>query len=155
MLGCWLGLFASLGLMNILASFPPYLSTNHPIQLLPGEVGGIISGYTLLNLSLGFYVGPLFDRYGPRRLVLAGTLCLAASLLLVSISTSYWSLLLALGILSSLASSLLLTPSIAAIGHFFHGRRGLATGVATTAGPASAIIFPYLLRTLFITIGFA
>ncbi|GAB1312224.1 Major facilitator superfamily domain-containing protein [Madurella fahalii] len=154
-LGCWLGLFASLGLMNILAAFPPYISTNHPLQPSTGAVGGIIGGYTFLNLSLGIYVGPLFDKYGPRWLILAGTVCLVASLLLVNISTSYWSLLLALGILSSLGSSLLFTPSIAAIGHFFHDRRGLATGVATTAGPASAIVFPYLLRTLFVSIGFA
>jgi MFS family permease len=76
-------------------------------------------------------------------------------LLLASVSTTPWHLFAALGVLSSAGSSLLFTPSIAAIGHFFKTRRGLATGVATTAGPASGVLFPLIVQALFVRVGWA
>ncbi|KAK4236299.1 major facilitator superfamily domain-containing protein [Achaetomium macrosporum] len=154
-LGCWLGLFASLGFMQILATSQAYLTTTPSIHVGPHALGGAIFGYASLSLLLGVYVGPLFDSYGPRWLILGGTACLVASLLLVSVSTAYWHLFAALGILSSLGSSLLFTPSIAAIAHFFQNRRGFATGVAATAGPASGVIFPFIVQSLFVKVGWA
>lgn len=67
----------------------------------------------------------------------------------------YWQFLLAFGLLSGLASSLLFTPSIAAVGHFFHARRGFATGVASTAGSLGGVIFPLMLQSLFTRVGWA
>ncbi len=154
-LGCWLALFASLGFMNALATFQAYLTTTQSIRLSSGAVGGTIFGYASLSLLLGLYAGPLFDKYGPRWLLLAGTLCLLAGLLITSISTEYASLLGSLAILSSMATPLLSIPSLAAIGHFFHRNRGLATGVATTASSASGVVFPFLLQALYERVGWA
>ena len=154
-LGCWLALFASLGFMNALATFQAYITTTQSVRLSPGAVGGTIFGYASFSLLLGLYAGPLFDKYGPRWLLLAGTLCLLASLLITSISTEYASLLSALAILSSMATPLLSIPSLAAIGHFFHRNRGLATGVATTASSASGVVFPFLLQALYERVGWA
>lgn len=154
-LGCWLALFASLGFMNSLSTFRTYLTSNQPIHIGPGVLGGAIFGYASLSLLLGVYAGPLFDCYGPRWLILAGTGCLVVSFLLASLSTEYGHLLAALGILSSLATPLLFTPSVAAIGHFFKARRGLATGIAMTGSSASAVLFPFILQGLFIKVGWA
>jgi len=153
--GCWLALFAALGLMNILATFQTYVSSNQLANYDAGTIGWIFSVYTFLSFFLGIYVGPLFDKYGPRWLVLSGTACLAVSLMLLSISYEYWHFLLAFGILSGLASSLLFTPSIAAVGHFFRARRGFATGIASTAGSVAGIIFPLMLQRLFTSVGWA
>ena len=57
--------------------------------------------------------------------------------------------------LAGLGSSLLFTPSIAAIGHWFKARRGLATGAAATGGGMGGIIFPLMLTALFDKVGFA
>ena len=151
--GCWLALFAALGLMNILATFQTYVSANQLADYDPGTIGWIFSLYTFISFFLGIYVGPLFDKYGPRWLILSGTGCLAVSLMLLSISYEYWHFLLAFGILSGLASSLLFTPSFAAIGHFFRARRGFATGIASTAGSVAGIIFPLMLQRLFTSVG--
>ncbi|KAG7291654.1 hypothetical protein NEMBOFW57_001673 [Staphylotrichum longicolle] len=153
--GCWLALFASLGLMNSLATFKTYVATNQSIHLGPSIVGGAIFGYASLSFLLGVYAGPLFDKYGPRWLLLASTAFMVASLLLSSTSSEFGHILTALGVLSSLASPLLFTPSIAAIGHFFKRRRGLATGIATTASSASGVVFPFILQALFVRVGWA
>ncbi|KAK4181243.1 putative transporter [Triangularia setosa] len=151
--GSWLALFASLGLMNVMATFDTYLSARHLVDHEPGTVGGIISLYTILSFTLGIYVGPVFDKYGPRWPIIGGSVCLFAALIVVSISTNYWHLLVAFAVFSGLGSALLFTPAVAAIGHFFKERRGLATGVATTAGSVSAVVFPYIVQELFVKVG--
>lgn len=85
--GCWLALLASLGIMNTLATFQTYLIAHQLSDYGAGTVGWIFSTYTFIVFFLGLYVGPLFDKYGPRCLLLAGTLCLVAGLMLFSIST--------------------------------------------------------------------
>lgn len=48
---------------------------------------------------------------------------------------------------------MLFTPSLAAPGHFFLRRRGLATGLAATGGSIGGIIFPLMLESLFPRLG--
>ncbi|OIW31158.1 MFS general substrate transporter [Coniochaeta ligniaria NRRL 30616] len=154
-LGSWLALFASLGIMNILATFQTYVSTHQLSHYDSGTIGWIFSLYTFLCFFLGIYIGPIFDKYGPRYLILGGTIALAVSLMLLSICTQYWQFLLAFGLLSGLASSLLFTPSIASVGHFFHARRGFATGIASTAGSLGGVVWPLMLQSLFPRLGWA
>lgn len=49
--------------------------------------------------------------------------------------------------------SLLFTPSFAAVGHYFHTRRGLAMGIASTGGSIGGIVFPLMLESLFDRVG--
>lgn len=57
------------------------------------------------------------------------------------------------GLLDGLASALLFTPSIAAIGHFFSDRRGFATGIASTGGGIGGVCIPLMLQSLFDRVG--
>jgi MFS family permease len=56
-------------------------------------------------------------------------------------------------IIGGIASSLTFTPSIAAVGHWFHKKRGNATGIAATGGAFGGVIFPLLLQNLIPKIG--
>lgn len=86
-LGAWLALFSSLGLMNTLATFQTYVTTHQLEGYDEGTVGWIFSIYTFVVFFGGLFIGPLFDKHGPRWLVLTGTVSIAASLMLFSIST--------------------------------------------------------------------
>lgn len=86
-LGCWLALVASLGLMNTLATFQSYLISHQLAQYGEGTVGWIFSIYTFVVFFLGLYIGPIFDKYGPRWIVMAGTVGIVAGMMLMSIST--------------------------------------------------------------------
>ena len=54
-----------------------------------------------------------------------------------------------------LGTSLISSPAIASIGHFFRDRRGFATGIAMCGGSLGGIIFPILLSSLFASVGFS
>jgi MFS family permease len=66
----------------------------------------------------------------------------------------YWHFMVSFGIMCGAGTSLLFTPCIAAVGHWFKARRGLATGIASTAGGIGGIIFPLMLTSLFEKIGY-
>ena len=85
--GSWLALFSSLGLMNTMATFQTYVMTHQLAGYSEGTIGWIFSVYAFLCFFCGIYIGPVFDKYGPRWLVLAGSVCLVASILLMSICT--------------------------------------------------------------------
>ena len=70
------------------------------------------------------------------------------------ISQSYYQFLLSFGLLAGLSSSLLFTPNISAIGHWFQRRRALATGIAFTGGSIGGVIFPLVVLYLAPKIGF-
>lgn len=59
------------------------------------------------------------------------------------------------GVLGGLGTSLIFTPAISAIGHFFLEKRGNATGIAAAGGSLGGIIFPLMLQRLFPMVGFA
>ncbi|KAF4829651.1 putative transporter MCH4 [Colletotrichum tropicale] len=161
-LSAWLVVFGSFcamlsvfGLINSAAVFESYFSEHQLADHSPSEIGWIFSLYLFIVFFVGIQVGPLFDAYGPRGLVVAGGLCISASLLLLSLCKEYYQILLAYSILGGLGGALLNSPSYGAIAHFFDNRRGFATGVAATAGSIGGIVYPILLQNLFPTLGFA
>jgi MFS family permease len=63
--------------------------------------------------------------------------------------------MLAFGCLGGASSSILWTTSIATLGHWFEHNRGLATGLATTAGGFGGVLYPILFNHLVNRIDFA
>ncbi len=98
-------------------------------------------------------VGPVFDRHGPRLLVAAGSILVLLCTFLMSISTQYWHFMLTFGVLGGTGTSLIFTPAIAAIGHWFMAKRGNATGVAAAGGSIGGVIYPLMLQRLFVSVG--
>ena len=67
----------------------------------------------------------------------------------------YWHFLLSFSLAAGLGTSLVFTPSVSAIAHFFARKRAAATGLATTGGSVGGVIFPLMLPELFDRVGFA
>jgi MFS family permease len=63
--------------------------------------------------------------------------------------------MLSIGILSGIGTSLIFTPCVSSVGHFFRARRALATGISAAGGAAGGVFFPLLLISLFPRIGWA
>jgi MFS family permease len=76
-------------------------------------------------------------------------------LTVADLRAEYYQILLCYSVLGGFGGALLNAPSYGCIAHFFNVRRGLATGIATTAGGVGGIVFPVLLQQLLPRVGFA
>lgn len=145
----------ALGMMNTIGTFHAYLSTNQLADQSESAIGWIFGVYAFLSFFCGIQIGPVFDAKGPRWLVLAGSVLITATYLLLGVCRVYWHFLIVFGIMGGTGTSLVFTPAVAAVGHFFLRKRGECTGLATVGGSLGGIVYPLTLQALFPRIGFA
>ncbi|KAF2791267.1 MFS monocarboxylate transporter-like protein [Melanomma pulvis-pyrius CBS 109.77] len=154
-LGAWLTLLPASGMLNSTGIFQAWLFQNQLQGYTESAISWIFSLFAFLFFFGGFLVGPLFDKYGSRGLLPAGAAGLTVAILLTSFCGSYYQLILAFGCLGGASCSILWTTSIATLGHWFQRNRGLATGLATTAGGFGGVLYPLMFARLTRQIGFA
>lgn len=142
-------------LTALVGVFQTYLTTHQLASYSSSTVGWIFSVYAFLAFFCGIQIGPIFDARGPRLLIFSGSVLCVLSIFLLSVCTQYWHFMLAFGVLGGFGSSLLFTPAISAIGHFFMVKRGTATGIAAAGGSFGGIIFPLMLDALIPQVGWA
>lgn len=151
--GSFCGMMAGFGYMNTIGIYQAYLSTHQLSNYSESSIGWIFSVYVFMSFGCGIQIGPVFDAHGPRLLIFAGSLLLVLSVFLMSICTQYWHFMLVFGLIGGVGTSLVFTPSVSAIGHWFNVKRGNATGIAAAGGSVGGIIFPLALQKLFATVG--
>ncbi|EON69004.1 hypothetical protein W97_08262 [Coniosporium apollinis CBS 100218] len=154
-LGSFCGMLAAFGLMNTIGVLQAYLSTNQLSNYSESQIGWIFSLYVFLSFFCGIQIGPVFDAHGPKWLILAGNVLLVVSTLLLGVCTEYWHFLIVFGLLAGAGTSLIFTPAISAIGHFFLLKRGNATGIGAMGGSIGGVVFPLMLQSLLPRLGFA
>jgi MFS family permease len=94
-------------------------------------LAGAFSLFTLVCGGAGPVLGALADRFGPRRLILAGGALLAASLWADSYVTRAWHLYVAFGLLTAVGVSTAgWTPAVVMVQRQWRARLGLALGIA-------------------------
>ena len=152
-LGSFSGMVAAFGYMNTIGIYQAYISTHQLSEYDEATIGWIFSVYVFLSFGCGITIGPVFDAYGPRFLILGGSILLLLSVFLTSICTQYWHFMLAFSLLGGVGTALIFTPSISAIGHWFLKGRANATGIAAAGGSVGGVIFPLALQKLFASLG--
>lgn len=80
--GSWCGMFCSFGISNSTGAFQAYLATSQLASYSDSQIGWIFSLYSFILFIGGIYIGPAFDVYGPRYLVLPGSILLVLSVFL-------------------------------------------------------------------------
>ncbi|CAD0090962.1 unnamed protein product, partial [Aureobasidium vineae] len=150
--GAWCGLTASIGIYNSTGVFSIILSSVLP-SASSSSIGWIFSSYAFVVWGTGVWVGPCFDVFGCRGLMVAGMVCTVCGIFGLGFCSEYYQLFLAFSLLTGLGSSLLLTPSMACVAHWFNTRRGLASGIAWTGGGVGGILFPLLIQAVLPRLG--
>lgn len=153
--GSFTGLFGASGLVNSIGTFQAYVDNHQLKEYSSGNNGWIFGMYAFLTFFCGVQIGPIFDARGPRLLVLTGSILIIVQMVAIGFCTQYWHFMLVIGVAGGLGASLIFTPAISAVGHFFLEKRGVATGIAATGGSVGGVVFPLTLESLFPKIGFA
>ncbi|KAH0352474.1 MFS general substrate transporter, partial [Aureobasidium melanogenum] len=153
-LGSWCAMTAGMGLLNTIGTLHAWISTHQLSSYSSSSVGWIFSTFPFFLYFAGVQIGPLFDVYGARVLVITGSIGLVVALMTLSVSTEYYQIILSFGVLGGLSTCFLFTTAVSAIGHWFHARRGFAMGVACTAGGTGGLAFSLIILFLAPKIGF-
>lgn len=155
LLGSFLALFPSFGLMVSIGTLQDYWQFHQLSAYSSQNIGWIPSVFVYLALGLGICFGPLFDRYGPRWILLGSSLAYIAMIFLLAECEDYWQFLLCLGFLGGPAAAALTTTSLAVVSHWFKTKRGLASGIAMVGNSFGGVVIPLVLRTTFDKYGYA
>ncbi|RMJ21442.1 Monocarboxylate transporter [Aspergillus sp. HF37] len=153
--GSFMGLFGALGLLNTIGTFQAYVEDHQLQQYTSGDIGWIFGMYAFLTFFCGVQIGPIFDVRGPVFLVIAGSALVIAQMVAVGFCSEYWHFMLTIGVSGGMGASLIYTPAISAVSHWFLEKRAYATGIAATGGSVGGVVFPLTLQALFPKIGFA
>ncbi|KAI1272092.1 major facilitator superfamily domain-containing protein [Xylaria sp. FL0933] len=153
--GAWSGLAASLGVYNSTGVIEAYVSRELLADESPSTIGWIFGVYAFMTWFCGAQVGPTFDAKGPRGLLIAGSFCTLVGIFALSFSTEYYQFILAFSVLAGGGASLLITPAMGSVAHWFCERRGLASGIAFTGGGAGGVLFPLMMQSLLPQVGWA
>ena len=151
----WFLLFCSFGLMVSIGTLQDYWSQHQLADLSASTVAWIPSVFVYLSLALGLFVGPLFDRYGPRWIALCGSVAELLMIFLLAECKTFWQMMLCCGVLGGLAGALLTTTSLAAVAHWFKEKRGLAQGIAMAGSSRGGSVTPLILCTTLPKYGYA
>lgn len=97
---------------------------------------------------LGPVLGWLFDKYGPRWLLLVGSLAHVFGLLMASLSKEYYQILLSQGVCSAVGVAAVFLSSIGCVSGWFDKHRGTAFGILATGSSVGGVVFPILITNL-------
>ena len=105
-LGGFLSFCTSYGMLNSWGTFQAFYVGEWPDEPLAkiSWIGSLQAGLLFL---LGGIVGPAFDRWGARPLMLVGTITYSTSFLMASLSSQFWHCLLTQGLLLGVGNAFL------------------------------------------------
>jgi len=108
-------LFVSFGWINCIGVFQDYYQTHQLRRYSPSQIAWIPSLQLFFMLAGGPFVGKIFDDYGPRYLLLAGTFFHVFGLMMTSVSKKYYQFLLSQAICSAIGASCVFYPAFTCV----------------------------------------
>ncbi|KZO95470.1 MFS general substrate transporter, partial [Calocera viscosa TUFC12733] len=103
-----------------------------------------------LALSLPLMVSPLSNylsnRFGLKVPMFIGVVMQVLALVFAGLSTKIWQLFLTQALMSGMAIGLVWLPTIPVLSQWFHKRRALATGIATSGSGGGSLFFSLVTR---------
>ncbi|KAJ8098865.1 major facilitator superfamily domain-containing protein [Lipomyces tetrasporus] len=147
--------FNSWGLTNSFGAFENFYTVNGLSHKTASDIAWIGSFQAFLVVLIGVVTGPVFDRGYCRTLVVVGSLMVVFGLMMTSLCTEYWQVMLSQAVVCGLGEGCLFIPGIAIIPQYFSSKRAFATGVAAAGSSMGGIIYPIVFHKLEPRLGFS
>ncbi|KAK2781252.1 hypothetical protein FQN53_000658 [Emmonsiellopsis sp. PD_33] len=161
-LRAWLQVFGSFfifintwGIVTAFGVFQTYYEQHLLAGESPSTISWVGSIQSFLLLLIGAITGPLFDAGYARHMLIFGWLLYSFGLMMASISTKLWQIILSQAFCVGLGCGAVFIPSIAILPQYFKRRRALANGIAATGSGIGGLIYPIMFRQVQLKLGFA
>ncbi|KAK9468202.1 major facilitator superfamily domain-containing protein [Lipomyces arxii] len=153
-LGAFCSQFCAFGWTNTCGVFQEYYIQNQLKDYSSTAVSWVTLLPTIIMFMGSLVVGRFFDSYGPRWILLVGTVLESVGIMLTSICNSYGPILVCQGIVAPLGTACVYNASMGSVTTYFKRRRSLALGIMSSGSSVGGVIFPILIRRLTVTVGF-
>jgi MFS family permease len=128
-------------------------SLQHDFAASRGSVSLVFSLAGFFYFGFGAISGPLADRWGSRRLAVAGMILLGAGLIVASTAQSLAGVYAAYGLGVGLGVGCSYVPALGAVQRWFARRRGFASGLAVSGIGVGTLVMPPLATLLIARLG--
>ncbi|KAI2606752.1 MFS general substrate transporter [Hypoxylon sp. NC1633] len=153
--GGFASLFSTFGLINCVGVFVNYYVNGPLASYGTSSVSWITSFQIFMMTALNAVMGRLFDNYGPRWLLIIGTLLYSFGLMMLSLSTEYYQIILTQGIVCPVGMSAVFNAAMNSVMGWFFKRRAAALGITVSGSSLGGVILPIMMDHLIERIGFA
>ncbi|CAN3354389.1 probable transporter Mch4p [Diutina catenulata] len=153
--GSFCGLFTAFGVSNSAGAIESYVKSHQLKDVDQTSISWVFSLHLAILYFGGVVFGPLFDKFGARKPLLVGTILSTVGLVLTAQSTRLVHFVLSFGLLTALGCSIMMSPTVGAISHWFLRKRAMAASLATMGGLVAGSVFGAVLPKLYESIGFA
>jgi MFS family permease len=142
------------GTVNTFGVFQTYYENNLLQDQSPSNISWIGSIQAFLLLLVGVITGPAYDAGYFRTLISLGAFLIPFGLMMTSLCTEYWQIMLAQAICIGLGNGCMFIPSVAILPQYFSTRKALVNGIAASGSSLGGVIYPIVFRQLYPRIGF-
>ncbi|KAH6886287.1 major facilitator superfamily domain-containing protein [Thelonectria olida] len=139
--------FCGLGFANSFGIFQQYYMSHQLQGDSEDKVAWIGSLSAFLQFAVGAVAGPLFDRYGAW-VVRPSMIIYVFALMMLSLCSKYWQLMLVHGVLIGAIMGVLMFPAIAAVSQYFEKKRAAVLGLAISGSSIGGIVVPIALSKM-------
>ncbi|KAI1378056.1 MFS general substrate transporter [Hypoxylon crocopeplum] len=153
--GGFCALFSTFGLVNCVGVFVNYYVESPLSNYSASTVSWITSIQVFMMSGLNAVMGRLYDSYGPKYLLIVGTLVYCFGLMMLSLSTEYYQIILSQGIVSAVGMSAVFNSAMNSVMGWFFKRRAAALGIMVSGSSLGGVVLPIMLDHLIVQIGFA
>ncbi|KAI0506399.1 monocarboxylate permease-like protein [Xylaria bambusicola] len=147
-------LFCSFGLVNCSGVFVEYYVNGPLSDYTSSDITWITSLQAFLVTGSNLIMGRLFDSYGTRWLLPIGTVIYSLGLMLLSLSTKYYQIVLTQGIVSGIGAACVFNCASNSTITWFFRYRAAALGIVVAGSSVGGIVLPILMSHLIPKIGF-
>ena len=145
----------SWGVLNSFGVFEAYYAQHLIPSSSSSHLAWIGSMQAFLLFLVGVLMGPLLDAGYHREVLIGGTLLISFGMMMTSLCTKYWQLMLAQGIVVGLGYGFTFIPSIAILPQYVSAKsRGPLLGIVTTGSSVGGIVFPIMFHYIVPSAGF-
>ncbi|KAL3496378.1 major facilitator superfamily domain-containing protein [Aspergillus germanicus] len=147
-------LFNIWGLAFAFGSFQSYYVLDFLPTVSTSAISWVGTIQSWLLIIGGLIAGPLFDMGYYRSMIVVGSFLSVFGIMMLSLATEYYQILLSQGICTGLGFGLLYIPSITLVSRSFVRKRALALGVSTAGAPLGGVIYTLMFEQLLPKVGF-
>ena len=142
------------GIINSFGVFQTYYAADLLSSKSNSDISWIGSTQAFIVLILGALTGPLFDAGYLYHMLWSGIFLIVFGMMMLSLCTIYWQVMLVQGICVGIGAGLLLVPSSAVIPLYFSTKKGMAQGFNAAGSSIGAVIYPIMFNRLLPELGF-